>query len=147
MTEPIDIIWLKRDLRSDDHACLKEVEGRSHKVLMLYIFEPSIKSHYTFDIRHWSFVSQSLKNLKEKFPIYVAFGEAEDIFEEICHDYQINEVLSYQETGDELTYKRDLFLKEFFKRKEIPWREFQQNAIIKLGLIYIFQFCFSNFYH
>lgn len=131
MTKTIDIIWLKRDLRSDDHACLKEVEGRGNKVLMLYIFEPSIRSHYTFDTRHWSFVSQSLKNLKEKFPIYVAYGEAKDVFEEICDNYQVKEILSYQETGDELTYKRDRFLKEFFKSKEIPWREFQQNAIIR----------------
>ncbi len=130
--DKINIVWLKRDLRSLDHRPLqmalldKEVPCR-----ILYIFEPLISNYSDFDIRHWRFVYQSLIELQEKFPLQIYYGEAQDIFENLSKEFQIKNVFSYQETGLQHTFNRDLELKRFFKVKAISWLEYPMNAVVR----------------
>lgn len=129
--QKINIVWLKKDLRSQDHAALKAVENSLFPTLIIYIFEPLVENNYDFDIRHWQFIYQSLIDLKNKCTINICYGDIEDIFEELTNRYQVNKVFSHQETGNDATFKRDLRVKFFLKDKNIPWVEFQTNAIIR----------------
>ena len=40
----LNIVWLKRDLRSQDHACFAAAENSQVPYLSIFIFEPSIIS-------------------------------------------------------------------------------------------------------
>jgi deoxyribodipyrimidine photo-lyase len=131
----INLVWLKRDLRFQDHEPLKQSIERDLPIIFLYIFEPSLMNHHDSDMRHWRFVWQSLKDLKsqllENQSITILFGEALDVFESLTNFYDIQTVFSHQETGNNLSFNRDLALKSFFKSKGIEWKESQCNGILR----------------
>ena len=42
---PISIVWLKRDLRLDDHEAICSALNSNNKVLLLYVAENTMKKH------------------------------------------------------------------------------------------------------
>ncbi|MCX7611737.1 MAG: DNA photolyase family protein [Ignavibacterium sp.] len=132
----INIVWFKRDLRLKDHLPLKAAIEDNLPVLLLYIFEPSLISAPYSDERHWRFVLESIQDLNAQLKnysqqIFVLYGEVIPIFEKLINHYEIRNVFSHQETGTWLTYQRDIEVKKFFRAKEIVWKEFQNNAVIR----------------
>ncbi len=130
--DPISIVWFKRNLRTQDHEPLYRALQSGNRVLLLFIFEPSLMSAPDSSDRHWRFVWQSLLDMDERFQgqLNVLVGEAIDIFSEILLDGQnISNVFSYQETGTALTYARDKELAKLFKKENIKWREYQNNGV------------------
>lgn len=124
------IYWMKKDFRLLDNAALKL--ALNNECMLIAIFEPSISHHYDFDIRHWRFIYQSIQDLKSKgLKINIFYGEARNIFERLFEEFQIDEIISHAETGNDLTYARDLDLIEYFKNKHIKWTEFQTNAVVR----------------
>lgn len=61
----------------------------------------------------------------------IFWGEAVDVFDFLIKKYPKSKVFSHQETGNDLTFKRDISLRRFFKDKDIPWREHQNNMVIR----------------
>jgi deoxyribodipyrimidine photo-lyase len=57
--------------------------------------------------------------------------EALEFFEEISKKYNINNVLSYQEIGNNLTYSRDKIIANFFHSNNINWIQNKTNGIIR----------------
>jgi deoxyribodipyrimidine photo-lyase len=130
--QSINIIWFKRDLRTLDHAPLVYAEKNKQQVLPIYIFEPSLKHNYDWDQRHWRFVYQSLQDLQKKIPqLTIFYAEAEQVFDFLSHHYQIDKLISYEETGVELTYARDKKIKRWCKSQAIRWVEFPSNGIVR----------------
>lgn len=129
--EKINIVWLKKDIRSQDHAALKAAELSQYTTLVLFIFEPIVENNYDFDIRHWQFIYHSLKDLEIKMPINIIKSDCELAFKEIQKKFQIINVFSHQETGNKETFQRDKQMKRFFKSQQINWIEFQTNAVIR----------------
>ena len=60
--QPINIVWLKRDLRLTDHEPLSDAI-KSGLTLLCYVFEPELIKDPHYDERHWRFVWQSLDDL------------------------------------------------------------------------------------
>ena len=58
-TPPLQILWLRRDLRVADHAALHDAARRG-PVLPLYIVDPAWLAEATFGTRHWMFVRECL---------------------------------------------------------------------------------------
>ncbi len=132
--DTINIIWFKRDSRLSDHAPLQRASVAKEPSLLLYIFEPSVMNNYDSDIRHWRFVYESLADLNFRLKeygleIFICHDEAEIVFEKLCEKFNVKNVFSYQETGVNLTYKRDRRLKKLFKSKNIDWIESQTSGI------------------
>ncbi len=127
-----NIVWLKRDLRLRDHAALKAAAESELPFIVIYIFEPSLSNHYDFDNRHWRFVYQSLEDLKRQgLKVYTFYDEAFSVFHKLSEIIEISSIFSYQETGVELTFKRDKDLKRIFKTDNINWHEYQSNGVIR----------------
>lgn len=126
----MNIIWFKRDIRIYDNEAL--FEGLQKEALCIYIFEPSVSHHYDWDVRHWRFIYQSLMDLKKKgLEVLILYGEAIDIFKTLHEKYHNLQVFSHMETGNDLTFSRDLILKKYFKQNDIRWREYQNNLVIR----------------
>lgn len=130
--EEIDIIWFKRDIRSQDHHPLYYAQKNSQrKILAFYCFEKILENNYDFSLRHWQFIAHSLIDLNKKIPINVYYSDIENIFLSILKKFKINTVYSYQETGVDITYKRDKEIKFFLDQRNIAWNEYQNNGVIR----------------
>lgn len=130
----INIVWLKRDLRTRDHRPFHEAELAGISYLPIFIFEPSMMRLPDLDERHSRFVWQSLTDMQSHLSpfgrrVEVFYGEAVDVFNWLMETYQIEQVLSYQESGILETWKRDKAVRARLQSRGIRWREFRRNGV------------------
>ncbi len=152
MRQKINIVWLKRDLRTQDHApfraaetdfSLKEssVEFKNHKsgtlpYLILFLFEPELMESPDTSMRHLQFQYQSLLQMNENLAIlghqiHICYGNAVEVFYDLTKKFEVQNIFSYQESGTALTWKRDKAVKKNLDNHKINWQEFQQNGVIR----------------
>ncbi len=134
--EQINIVWLKRDIRTQDHLPLQMAENAALPYLIIFLFEPSIIAHSDTSFRHLQFQYHSLKKMNDLLNAYnkkveIFYAEARDVFELIATNYNINTIYSYQETGVNITFDRDKQMKTWFDTNKIIWQEFQRDGIIR----------------
>ena len=60
MKKEINIVWLKRDLRTYDHLPLYEAEKLMIDYQIIYLFEPTIMKEPDYSERHQQFIYHSL---------------------------------------------------------------------------------------
>lgn len=132
--QSIQVVWFKRDLRLTDHAPLAYAAQSKIPTLLLYCFEPSQMAAPESDLRHLRFIYSSLNDLNRQLlplqtNIYVSTKEVKDTFLELLQKFNIIQVLSYCETGLQLSYQRDKTIKQFFNHEKIKWLEFQYAGV------------------
>lgn len=134
--QEINIVWLKRDLRSSDHLPLHMAEQAGVPYLIVYFFEPSLISSPDTSIRHLQFQYQSILSLNKKLESFnrkvdLFYAEALEAFSEVTAHYIIKNIFSYQESGTEITYNRDKAVAVFCKQQQITWKECQRDGIVR----------------
>ncbi len=134
--QKINIVWLKRDLRTQDHEPLHYALKSPLPFLIIFIFEPSIIQYPDTSLRHLQFQYFSVLRINEilkpfDHQVIIFYQEAVMVFDFLSQQFEIYQVLSYQETGLYHTFHRDLKLKKFFKNKGILWKEFPKDAILR----------------
>ena len=132
----LDIVWFKKDLRTLDNKSLEFASNSGNPTLFIYIIEPSVIDSPDCDKRHSRFIYESLIDVEKRFRKFsLDFNyincEALEFFEEISKKYNINNVLSYQEIGNNLTYSRDKIIANFFHSNNINWIQNKTNGIIR----------------
>ena len=130
----VNIVWFKRDLRLEDHAPLELALKLNEPTLMMYLIEPQLLRNPHYRGRHWQFIGQSLQDLQQAAAalghrIEVLEGDAVDVFTEVHRKLGITRLLSYEETGLDLTFQRDQAVAKFCHSAGIEWREFQTNGV------------------
>ena len=135
MKNKINIVWFKRDLRLQDHEPLQYAIESDFTCILLYIFEPELISNDDSDIRHWRFVYQSLIDIRKKLEpdnsLTIFYGNSLEIFQKLSEKFSIQSVYSHQETGNRVSFDRDLALKKWFTQKGISWIESQCNGVLR----------------
>ncbi|MFN5620757.1 MAG: deoxyribodipyrimidine photo-lyase, partial [Flavobacteriales bacterium] len=131
---PINLVWMKRDLRTQDHEPLMLAEKAGIPYLIIYCFEPSIISHTDTGIRHLQFQYQSLLHINGKLKEYnrsveVCYGEVIDIFNWLAEHYTIQTIFSYRESGIRLTWERDKAVKQWCTQHSVSWTECKRDGI------------------
>jgi deoxyribodipyrimidine photo-lyase len=134
--QQLNLVWLKRDLRTQDHLPLAEAELNGLPYVVLYIFEPSMLAYPDCADRHLRFQFQSLQAMQQKWSeiqrIPVLFhAEAIEVFNWFNKEFQIQQVFSYQESGIDKTFQRDLEVASFFKSQNIQWKQYQRNGVLR----------------
>lgn len=134
--QDINIVWFKRDLRFTDHEPLHSAQRENIPLLLIYFFEPSLIAYDDSDVRHWRFVHESLQEMQEKLKsintqIYIFHNEAQTVFTKLKENYNIKTIFSHQEIGNKISYDRDITISKFFKEKNINWKEYQTNGVIR----------------
>lgn len=137
MTEKraINVVWLKRDLRLSDHEPLTRSID-SGLTLLFYVFEPDLLADPHYDERHWRFIWQSLEDLNKQLNafstrIFVYYGSAIDGFNEINKRFTIKHLFSHEETGLQLTFTRDLRVKQWCHSHDVSWYETPTGTVIR----------------
>lgn len=136
MKKTVNVVWLKRDLRTQDHAAFHGAEVEQIGYISIYIFEPSILNHPDSSLRHQQFVYHSLLEMNrtlEKFgrSVLVFHAEASEVFAYLNEQFELKHVFSYQESGTQITWDRDKKMKRDFDQKGVKWTEFQRDGIVR----------------
>jgi deoxyribodipyrimidine photo-lyase len=132
----INVVWFKRDLRTLDHEPLWLATQSDLPCVLFYCFEPSLMNAHCTSERHIRFNYESTQDLlhklaKENKHIFVVQTEVIDWLNYVCEHYEIAQLLSHQETGNAITFKRDLLVKEWCAEKNIAWNESLQMAVFR----------------
>jgi len=130
----VQLVWLKKDLRLHDHRPLQEASATHIPALVFYLFEPSVMADPHHSNRHWTFVWQSLQEMRRTLSSYgvslwILKMEAIDFFHAIQEIYDIQHLVSHEETGLDVTYQRDLAVAEWCASNEVMWRESPSNGV------------------
>jgi deoxyribodipyrimidine photo-lyase len=134
--QSINIVWIKRDLRTQDHAALQAAEQAGLPYLIVFFFEPSIIQFPDTSERHLQFQYHSILAFNKKLAKYnrgvtLFYAEAIQALSEILEQYQIQTIFSYQESGTQITYDRDKAVAKFCSVHQIQWQQFQRDGIIR----------------
>ena len=130
----MNVIWFKRDLRLQDHAPLAEALVRQEPVLAIYIVEPQLLRDSHYRGRHWHFIGQSLAAMQTELgqhggKLWILEGDALALLTQLHRLQPIKALLSYEETGLEVTYARDRAVADFVRNAGIEWHEFPSNGV------------------
>ena len=110
--DSINIVWLKRDIRAQDHEPFFNAENSNLKYYIIYIFEPSMIAYPDTSLRHLKFIYHSILALNKILvpfnrKVEIFYGEAIEVFSFFKKSFNVNSILSYQESGTELSWIRD----------------------------------------
>lgn len=134
--QPINIVWLKRDIRTQDHAPLQAAEDAGIPYSIIFLFEPELMAHPDTSLRHLQFQYHSILDFNKRLISFnrkaeIFHVEALDLFEHLLSENEINNVFSYQESGIQITWNRDKVIAELLKKNGIQWTEFQRDGIVR----------------
>jgi deoxyribodipyrimidine photo-lyase len=129
------LVWFKRDLRVHDHPALTLAAGFG-PVLPVYIVEPDLWAQPDASARQWTFVAESLAELRADLaaigaPLVVRVGDAEAVLDRLCRQYRINRIVSHEETGNLWTYARDRRVAAWARGAGVVWTELPQSGVVR----------------
>jgi len=134
-TSGVQLVWFKRDLRVRDHVALF-LAAKAGPVLPLYIFEPEVICAPDFDELHYNFIHGCLLELNAALagmgqPLIIRVGEVTHVMDAVHRQLHIHKLWSHEETGNAITYQRDLRVADWASALGIEWEEIPQNGVIR----------------
>lgn len=134
MKDPLNLVWLKRDLRWEDHEALRAAFDSPYRSLIFFCFEPLIQESKDFGLRHWQAQYHSLLEMNRTLAqlghqILILEGSVEDFLQSCLKHFKIAALYSHQEHGIQVTYRRDIQVKKLLDAQQIPWREYEHNGV------------------
>ena len=151
----INVVWLKRDLRLQDHEPLANAINSDLPAVLLYVFEPELIEDAHYSERHWRFTTQSLQDINRSLRlkqhpekgstkninkaldkssksfarVSVAHCSVLQALKELSNNYKIIELFSHEETGLDITFKRDKAVALYCNAHNISWIESPKDAV------------------
>ena len=128
------LVWLKRDLRLSDHRPL--ALAAPGECLLLYVIEPSLRAAEDFHRSHATFIAQSLQELAPRVEalggrLLIMEAEAVAALDQLWHAWPFEQLLSHEETGNHLSYQRDLAVAAWARRQGVRWQEIPQHGVFR----------------
>ncbi len=134
--QKLNIVWLKRDLRCTDHQPLAAAEAAGLPYVIIYIYEPEMMAYPDYADRHGRFVYHSILDMDaylSAFGLQVKLfcADAETVFQYLLEQYDVQSVFSHQESGIQLTWRRDKLISKLLASRQVRWQEYQRDGIIR----------------
>ena len=134
--DAINIVWFKRDLRTNDHAPLLNASQQNTPILPIYVVEPDYWKTESSSRKHWHFIYDCLVDLNNELndlgqPLIVQTGDVVDIFIQISEIFDIKNIYSHEETGNMWTYERDKRVQVWCKKNAIGQKEYPSNGVVR----------------
>lgn len=138
LTKKLNIVWLKRDLRTSDHEPFFHAENHENDYIAIYIFEPKLLSHPDSSLRHQQFIYHSILDMNASLQpfnrhIHAFYANADEVFSYLTKAYSVAKIFSYQESGIKVSWERDKRVAEILKNNGVEWCEFE-NQSVKRGV-------------
>jgi len=132
----INIVWLKRDLRTQDHLPFFYAELAAVDYIPIFVFEPSMMNRMDCSKRHLQFIYHSILEMnvtlqEMKREVIIFHAEATEVFSYLTKNYDIDTVYSYQESGVRATWERDKEVTKLLNENGSKWQQFQRDGIVR----------------
>jgi len=139
-TEPVQLVWFKKDLRVHDHAALSAAAERG-PVVPVYLYEPEQTGHPEFGGHHLAYLNACLEQLDEELrrlgtPLLLRAGEAVATLETLCRDLEaggrtVGALWAHQETGNGVSFTRDRRVRAWARARGVPFHELPQTGVVR----------------
>jgi deoxyribodipyrimidine photo-lyase len=138
--QDINIVWLKRDLRLQDHAPLHAAEqdlaATNTNYIIVFLFEPSLQTAPDVALRHQQFQYHSLLQMNKALAncgrqVQVYYEEVDNCLAMLLQTFCIKRLFSYQEYGTLRTYVRDKAVTKFCMANNIQWQQYPKDGVIR----------------
>ena len=132
----INIVWIKRDIRSQDHEPFYKAESSEYPYLVLHLFEPILMAHHDVSLRHLQFRYHSMTDLKAKIskyniPVWISKSNAEEVFSFLLKNFDVQQVFSYKESGTSITWGRDKRIQKLLDDHQVTWIQSNKNGVLR----------------
>lgn len=141
MLPDVNIVWLKRDLRIQDHAALYKAtkqEGAEKQALVLPVFswDAAVWSSPDYARQHVAFVRECLDSLKTELQhigldLFETVDGIVNCLDTVSKTHHIVGLYSHEETGNQFTYALDQKVAEWCRQHQVPWHEYPQNGVVR----------------
>ncbi len=127
------LVWFKRDLRLADHPALANA-CRYGAVIPLYVFEPEYWRLEDSSGRQFSFVRQSVSDLREALRVIgsdlvTRTGDVVEVFDNLHSGGAFERIASHEETGNAWTFARDRRVAAWARDRGVRWEELPQCGV------------------
>lgn len=134
--QKINLVWLKRDLRTQDHLPLQLADEQGIPYFIFYCFEPQLMKYPDTDLRHLQFIYHSVKGMNQilapfRKEVHLFHADAIEVFHFFHAHFDVQTVYSHQESGTQITWDRDKELSRFLQKNNIKWKECQKDGVIR----------------
>ncbi|MBT8218941.1 MAG: DNA photolyase family protein [Bacteroidia bacterium] len=131
-----NIVWLKRDLRTQNHAALHAAENDGSPYQIIYILDKQLIQHPDTSQRHLQFIYHSIQDMNHTLSPFnrkvdIWYGNSDQVFDYLTQNFRIKKVFSYQETGVKISWDRDKQVKTILEKNGILWHEFATNGVVR----------------
>lgn len=130
----INLVWIKRDLRTQDHACFQAAEQQQIPYIPIYIFDPELTQHPDTSARHLNFIRGSITDMNKILgpldkTIHEFYAPSLTVLDAFWSVFEIKHIYSYQESGVQVSWNRDKSVARWCDTHGVKWQEFQQNGV------------------
>jgi deoxyribodipyrimidine photo-lyase len=130
-----ELVWLKRDLRWEDHAPLACAAAQG-PIRVMYVVEPELWQQPDASLQHLAFIRESLQDLHAAFQqvsgaVEVFHGDILDVLTSMWRQTRFERLYSHEETGNAFTHRRDLAVAGWCREHGVVWREAPQFGVVR----------------
>jgi len=136
-TPPI-CVWLKRDLRTADHAALAAAIARARGgcVFAVFLYEPEVLAQPEWASNHTEFQAECLRDLDpslRRLGIHLVTrrGEAVAMLERLRQETGYRVLVAHEETGTAVTYARDRRVRHWARTSGVDFLELPQTGVVR----------------
>ena len=131
----MQVVWLKRDLRVQDHIALCEA-AKQGAVLPVFTWDASVWSSPDYATQHVQFVRECLAELKRELQamhldIFQSTKGILHVLNTLHQRKLIAALHSHEETGNQHTYALDIEVGKWCKVNGVVWHEYPQNGVVR----------------
>lgn len=148
-TQPVDVVWFKRDVRLRDHGPLATAAMSSERpIVLLYLYEPDQLAEQCVHGSHIAVVNEGLVDLDRQLSecathhhsshgsnrvtwLTLCYAGAVSTFQAIHQSVGIARLLAHEETGHLQSFARDRAVRKWCRQQSIPCLEFNQSGAIR----------------
>ena len=135
MSNSLNVVWFKRDLRVTDHAPLVQACARG-PMLPIYLYEPSLIAQPDVSAQHLAFINECLQTLEADLnaiglQLFTRVGEIIDVLTAIKLRVGNFSLWSHEETGNGATYERDKQVAAWCRANGVAWHESPSGAVVR----------------
>jgi deoxyribodipyrimidine photo-lyase len=131
----IQVVWFKRDLRIHDHAPLTQVTSRG-PILAICVYEPTVIRAPDFAAQHLGFINESLAELDTELRVRGSrllrfHGNMVAVLQRLFIAAPFADLWSHEETGNAVTFARDVAVAAWCKSHRVTWYEIPQSGVVR----------------
>ena len=130
--------WIKRDFRIYDNQCLWESSLQARMLLPFFCWEKQVIEEGDYSSFHlqaqWEALHGLIGSLEKRGIVSrVVHGNIVEQLELLYTKMPFALLYSHQETGNLITYRRDIAVKEWCRVHGVKWMELKQNSVLRGG--------------